>query len=57
MQIHTVIELARELRLSGFADALELEAKQPNQENLPFTERLGSLFLKEKEKRHDAMMP
>lgn len=56
MQIHTVIELARELRLSGFADALELESKHPPRENLPFTERLGSLLLKEKEKRHDAML-
>ncbi|KPD10220.1 IS21-like element helper ATPase IstB [Phaeobacter sp. 11ANDIMAR09] len=56
MQIHTVIELARELRLSGLADALELEVKHPDQDDLPFTERLGHLFLAEKEKRHDAML-
>ncbi|MEP4309659.1 MAG: hypothetical protein ABJ364_07920 [Lentilitoribacter sp.] len=30
MQGHTLIEMARELRLAGFADALELHAdKQP----------------------------
>lgn len=56
MQLHTVVELARELRLSGFADALELEGRHPDQENLSFTERLGGLFLKEKEKRRDAML-
>lgn len=56
MQIHTVIELARELRLSGFADALERQASHPHHDEMPFSERLGSLFLSEKEKRHDAML-
>lgn len=56
MQIYSVIELARELRLSGFADALELQASHPDHDDLPFSERLGALFLSEKEKRHDAML-
>lgn len=52
MQPHTLIQMARELRLAGFADALELHANNPSIQELPFTERLGMLFLAEREKRH-----
>lgn len=52
MQHHTLIQMARELRLAGFADALELHANNPSIDGLPFTERLGMLFLAEREKRH-----
>lgn len=52
MQHHTLVEMARELRLTGLADALELHADNPSIDELPFTERLGMLFLAEREKRH-----
>lgn len=52
MQYHTLVQMARELRLAGFADALELHANNPSIEELPFTERLGMLFLAERERRH-----
>ena len=44
--------MARELRLAGLADALELHAGNPSIDELPFSERLGMLFLAEREKRH-----
>lgn len=52
MQYHTLVQMARELRLAGFADALELHANNPSIEDLEFTERLGMLFLAERERRH-----
>lgn len=51
MQHHTLVQMARELRLAGFADALEMHANNPSIKELPFTERLGMLFLAEREKR------
>lgn len=56
MQIHTVLELARELRLSDLADALECQQSVSTHEELSFTERLGTLMLAEKEKRRSAML-
>lgn len=56
MQYHTLVQMARELRLAGFADALELHANNPSIEELPFTERLGMLFLAEREKRHTSQI-
>lgn len=56
MQNQTLIEMARELRLAGFADALELHSDNPSIDQLPFSERLGMLFLAEREKRHDNLI-
>lgn len=56
MQFHTVLELARELRLSGLADALEQQQSDSSHDELSFTERLGALMLSEKEKRHNNML-
>jgi DNA replication protein DnaC len=54
--MHTVIELARELRLSGLAEALEQQLPDQSYDDLTLAERLGGLFLAEKEKRHNAML-
>jgi len=56
MQFHTVLELARDLRLSGIADVLETQQADSSHDDLSFTERLGTLLLAEKEKRHNAML-
>jgi len=56
MQLHTVIELAKELRLSGLAEGLERQQSDASHDELSFTERLGTLLLAEKEKRHNAML-
>lgn len=52
MQQHNLVAMARELRLAGLAEALELHADNPTIQELAFSERLAMLFLAEREKRH-----
>lgn len=56
MQQHNLVAMARELRLAGLADALELHADNPHVQDLAFSERLAMLFLAEREKRNSNLI-
>lgn len=51
MQFEHVIQMARDLSLSGVADPLERQQADPLYAGISFTERLGGLLIAEKERR------
>jgi len=56
MQFHTVLKLARDLRLLGIADVVETQQAVSSHDDLSFIECLGTLLFAEREKRHNAML-
>lgn len=51
MQHEHAVQIARDLTLAGFADALERQQSDPLYADLSFTERLVALLMAEKERR------